>query len=243
MKKDLDLSIICCYNNEKQLNEQLLESYRNQNCTAELVLIDNTSNEFQSAASALNYGAKLSTKNYFIFVHQDIIFTKIDSLQNIFNYIKTCDNSILGVAGVKYNSSKIVSTIVEGKNQKRIGEDFDEPIEVHTLDECLIGCSKNTFLKFDEQACDNWHLYVVDLCLESKKQGIKILCIPSDIWHFSGGKINDGFYVTLKRLVKKHKNNYKYISTTCITVNTSLFALKGNVYVRHWKFKKGRNKQ
>lgn len=243
MKKELDLSIICCFNNKEQLNNQLLESYTNQNSRAELILIDNTRNEFKSAASALNYGASLATKNNYIFLHQDIIFLNKDSLEKVYSHLVNHPNAIIGIAGVKYNSSKIISTILEGKEKKKIGEDFYSAIEIFTLDECLIGCSKTNFFKFDEKTCDNWHLYAVDLCLQAHINKLQVFCVPSTIWHYSGGNINNNFYVSLKKLVSKYRKYYSKISTTCISVSTSPIALKGNVYIRHWKFKKGINRR
>ena len=82
MKEKIDLALICCYNNEKQLNELLLDSYNEQDVECEKIFIDNSNNKFSSAAKALNYGASISESNYYIFLHQDIRFLSSDSLKN-----------------------------------------------------------------------------------------------------------------------------------------------------------------
>ena len=52
------LSIICVYNNRDILEKYLLNSLKVQSIEYELILIDNTSGKFNSAAKALNYGGK-----------------------------------------------------------------------------------------------------------------------------------------------------------------------------------------
>ena len=121
MKEKIDLALICCYNNEKQLNELLLDSYNEQDVECEKIFIDNSNNKFSSAAKALNYGASNSKKNYYIFLHQDIKFLDSNSLKNIYEELKKCDG-ILGVAGVKENEKKVFTSILHGKNKEIAGK-------------------------------------------------------------------------------------------------------------------------
>ena len=50
----------------------LLKSLQNQDADYELILVDNTNNRFKSAAEALNDGAKKSSGDFLMFVHQDV---------------------------------------------------------------------------------------------------------------------------------------------------------------------------
>ena len=121
MKEKIDLALICCYNDEKQLNELLLDSYNEQDVECEKIFIDNSTNRFSSAAKALNYGTSISKSNYYIFLHQDIKFLSSDSLKNFYEELKKCDG-ILGVAGVKENEKKVFTSIVHGKNKEIAGK-------------------------------------------------------------------------------------------------------------------------
>lgn len=121
MKEKIDLALVCCYNNEKQLNELLLDSYNKQNVECEKILIDNSDNKFSSAAKALNYGASISKSNYYIFLHQDIKFLDSNTLKNFYEELKEC-KGILGVAGVKEDEKKVFTSIVHGENKEIAGK-------------------------------------------------------------------------------------------------------------------------
>jgi hypothetical protein len=84
-------------------------------------------------------------------------------------------------------------------------------------------------LKFDEDACDNWHLYVVDYCLSCKKLGYDVYVLPKSIYHrstgpwhnrsririlLSLGALPETYYRTLYKLIKKHKLDYRHIYTS-----------------------------
>ncbi len=117
------------------------------------------------------------------------------------------------------------------------GIQIKNPTKVQTLDECLVIIPRRVFnrFQFDEKICDNWHLYGVDYCLSIKKKGFDIYVIPISMYHRSTGileknywqvvqslgPLSEGYYQTLKKLLKKHKNSYKYIYTTCGSWNTS----------------------
>ena len=105
---------------------------------------------------------------------------------------------------------------------------------MQTLDECLVIIPKVVFdmLQFDEEVCDNWHVYAVDYSLSVKALGFDAYAIPMFIHHRSTGASTpknpiklvlypEGFYKTLKMVVKKHKNQVKWIYTTCGDWNTS----------------------
>ena len=68
------ISIICVYNDEKVFNRYLQASLKRQTEDYELVALNNSQNQFSSAAQALNAGAAQTTASskYLMFVHQDI---------------------------------------------------------------------------------------------------------------------------------------------------------------------------
>jgi len=212
------ISVISVYNNKKLLDNYLLDSLKLQNMNYELILLDNTIGKFKSAAEALNYCGGKANGEYLMFVHQDFELSSNTWLDEVENILSNLEN--LGVAGVagKYNRN-CISNIKTGIPPILAGTiQIKEPTEVMTVDECVIIIPKKVFkeIQFDETTCDNWHLYGVDYCLTAKKSGFKVYVLPMDGYHESPGNSfsEETYYPILKKLVKKHKNNYKMIYTT-----------------------------
>lgn len=202
------MSIICVYNNKEILDEYLVKSLSKQDVEYELILVDNRKNEFSSAASALNYGAKKAHGDYYVFAHQDINFTKDDWLKSTEEEINNLSNvGIVGVAG-KINDSLVYSNIKQGLDPVDVSPyKLDWTKAASTLDECILIIPKEVFEDhpFDEENCDNWHLYGVDYVLSIKKKGLEAYLIPTMLEHRSkGASMSEGYYVTLSKLQKKH---------------------------------------
>lgn len=211
-------SIICVYNNEKVLNDYLIKHLETQNKNYELILLDNTSKKFVSAAKALNYGANKAKGEYLMFAHQDFDLhgdTWLKEAEKIM--INLEDVGIAGIAGRSQEKGWTITNIKEGIPPKYISpEKIKEPIKVQTLDECLFIIPKTIFklIKFDEEVCDDWHLYAVDYCLSIKNIGYEAYVIPLSGYHKShADSLSGGYYLTLRKLLKKH-GNYETILTT-----------------------------
>lgn len=224
-------SIVCVYNNEKILNAYLLKSLKNQTVNYELILIDNTGGKFKSAAEALNRGGKQAKGEYIMFVHQDVDLCSSTWLEDAERWLDSIPNlGIAGVAGMK--AKKGVMTLIEhGEPPRWAGSILiKKPEKVQTLDECLVIIPKSVFksLQFDEKICDDWHLYAVDYCLSVKRMGYDVYVIPMYVYHLSPGikpknklqivldlgPFPKGYYLTMKKLLQKHKGNYKRIYAT-----------------------------
>lgn len=231
------ISIISVYNNYNTLKEMLLKSLEKQTIDFELILLDNSNNRYSSAAKALNEGIKKAKGEIIVIVHQDVEFKK-QQLDKMIKYLeKLGDNVIVGAAGRK-DSEGVITNIKHGTDKKFAGKiRVIEPIEVQTLDEVCIASTKNVFNKilFDEQTCDNWHLYGVDLCLMGKSKEIKSYVIPLDLYHKSKGAVNNLYYDSLLKVSKKHKENYTYIYTSCSVINTNV--VFSNIFAWLNKFK------
>lgn len=232
------ISIVCAYNNEKILNEYLLKSLKNQTVKFELIALDNTGGNFKSAAEALNYGGEKAKGKYIMFVHQDVDLCSITQLEEAEKMLDSIPNlGIAGVAGMK--AKKGVLTLIEhGEPPVWAGSILiKKPEEVQTLDECLFIIPKSTFksFQFDEKICDDWHLYAVDYCLSVKRIRYAVYVLPMYVYHLSTGtepknklqivlalgSLPKGYYLTMKKLLRKHKGNYKWIYATGVGWNTS----------------------
>lgn len=229
------ISIICVYNDESITGDWLLKSLKDQTVEFELIKIDNTKGAFKSAAEALNYGGKKAKGKYIMFVHQDVNLISnlwLENAEKILDSIS--DLGIAGVAGMReikvLGIHKVGTVPIEngigviyhglGKEPWRCNKNFQEPVEVQTLDEQVLIIPRDVFenLKFDGKICAGWHLYGVDYCLSVKQIGFKSYVLPLPVCHLSTGPLteplSESYYVTLNRIIEKHKKE-KIIYTTC----------------------------
>lgn len=212
------ISIISVFDDKTLLESYLLKSLKNQSMDYELVLLDNSNDKFISASEALNYGGYKAKGDYLMFVHQDFGFDSDKWLKDLVEILDKLEN--LGVAGVagRYDRNTI-SNIKTGITPEFAGSiQIKEPIKVQTIDECLFIVPKELFekIQFDEDTCDNWHLYATDYCLSAQKAGYDVYVLPLGGYHASPGFSfsEDEYYSILKKLVKKHKADYRWIHTT-----------------------------
>lgn len=217
------LSLICVYNNGKILEKYLLSSLKAQTVPYDLVLIDNTKNEFKSAAKALNFGASKAKGDYFVFLHQDISLTSEQSLEKLEKILQQLPRKVIvGPAGALELNKKVacVTNMMHGEPPVYAGGSkglkINVPYRVQTLDECMIVIPKEVFdmLKFDSTTCNGWHLYGVDYCISASKMNIPIYAIPADVYHGSSGNINKEYYLILKKVARKHRSNVDFLYTT-----------------------------
>jgi hypothetical protein len=218
------ISIVCVFNDRKVLDEYLLKSLKIQTVPYELILIDNTNKQFLSAPAALNYGGKNAKGDYLMFVHQDVDLSSDNWLANIEESLNSLYN--LGAAGVAGKSKDgLVSNIKHGIPPILAGTiHINNPTKAQTLDECLFIIPKPVFnnYKFDEETCNDWHLYAVEYCLRVKKLGLDIFVLPNYIYHASAGySISKSYFFILEDLLKNYKNDYTRIYTTVWNWNSS----------------------
>ena len=144
-----------------------------------------------------------------IFLHQDILFENKDSLKNFVEAIPNNGNSVIGLYGASHRKY--------GNVEKNL-------YKVETLDEYWIAIQATVWRKliFNEEICDGWHLYVVELCLRASGQGVLIASGKFNIKHLSTGTVDERYMNTFKKLLVIYKNK-KWIATTCKVMPTNLF--------------------
>lgn len=192
------ISVICVWNNEEQYQNMLVSSLNKQNCEYEVISIDNRNNTFTSCAEALNWGADHSLGEILVFVHQDISFDTTSSLREFGQFIKNHSNMIIGAFGAKKKA-------------------FSEDYLCDTVDECCFGMTRELFntLRFNEEVCDGWHLYAVEMCLRAKEHTLFGGGIYNPgITHFSGGNVDLNNMKKFRQLLIKFREQ-GYIYTTC----------------------------
>lgn len=212
------ISIVCVYNNLEVLNERLLPSLQRQTEEFELILLDNTSSKYHSAASALNQGGSEAKGRYILFIHQDMVLTSerwLEEAEAILEGLPLLGAA--GLAGIR-DKKRVYSNIDHGLERKPVGNmKLTEPLTMQTLDECAVFVPRDVFHKnrFDEQNMVGWHLYAVDYCLDVIKSGLKVYVLPLHAWHCSdGASMSLDHFSLLRRLWRKHGSDNKTIHTT-----------------------------
>ena len=219
------ISIICCWNDIHQFNELKKQIYDTSIIKyIELIDIDNREQVFCSAAEALNYGGNRANGEYLVFLHQDISITDGGLRQFINSYRsleKIRELSILGLYGNSRDIRKINKNLIERQ----------------TLDECCVIMNKRTFtqLRFNEELCKGWHLYVVEFCIRLKRMGGTVASGNFDMKHDSIGNVDDNYMQTMKELLIAYKSE-KSIYTTCKSFTTNMFLFY--TYYCIWRIKK-----
>ncbi len=226
------ISVICVFNDKNTFDRQLYASLKLQDVEYELIALDNTTQQFRSAAEALNYGSQKATGEILVYSHQDIFLKRSEELRRFAEAIANQPTGcILGAQGVKEPSKVYYSNITYGAEYipEIVGDYPDDFYAVSSVDEGFFGMKKKTWemLKFDEALCDNWHLYCVELCLRTRKHGNAVYVFPTQLHHFSMGTISLGYMKNLKKLCSVYRKDFKYIWTTCYKVRTNRLYIHG----------------
>jgi hypothetical protein len=236
------ISVISIISNKKIATEFLLRGLSRQDTKFELILLDNKSFSYKSASQAYNCGGIKANGDYLMFIHQDVLLPSSNWLKEAENTLSTSSNlGLAGVAGMlkpKYiNEFEICmryyllrklgfypfwfhcygrGNVFQGRDKLPwMGKPTSEILSVQTLDELLLIIPFKVFehTKFDEIACDDWHLYGVDYSLTASEKGYKVCVLPCPAFHLSTGKRSKTYFKTLIKLIKKHRNE-RVINTT-----------------------------
>lgn len=207
----------------------------------ELIPIMNDHNQFHSARMAYNSYLSKIKGDYVIFTHPDINFLQNDSLSKILKQV--VDLPHLGVAGIAGSPWKhegrhafIVSTIVQGNSQKRIGKYINKPTIVQTVDECFFVMKRDYLIKHPFSTINGWHMYAVEQSLEAISNGLTNYVVPAKVWHDSTGASEDRSYViTGKQIVKKYGKEFPFINTTVTKWETKGWKARVYPWLKYYK--------
>ena len=227
------ITIICCYNKEKQLNEMLLHSLQTQckDICNNLILVSPTKESFRSAAQAFNTTIQNNwdkLEDIIIFCHQDIAFDNTLFLERIIQEFNNNPLQIIGFAGIT-SQGTVYSNLKYFRTKEYITKNrlVEHKLSVESVDECCFATTKQVLQKisFDEESCFHWHLYSVDLCYGAKILNIPSYIIPEQIYHKEYGK--EGLYTdinflkTMWNLVLKYRKRTKCIYAPCYICTTN----------------------
>lgn len=243
-----DVTLVCCYNNATMYHD-FEECLKEQICPCKLIGINNEGNQgFTSCAAAYNSVIHDIDTKYVIYSHQDIQLKEKDTLEKFVGYLERLNqDDLLGIAGVRFDDKEdgVYSNIIHGRPGERehcYGGDIyiEGMMPCDTLDECFFGGYTEHFLKhpFDEELCDNWHLYAVERCLNTKVEGRRagrenaVYVCDVLLFHLSSGNVNSAFVKGFCKICKHYASDFPVIKTTCAGSRTD-FLHRMNFFLYH----------
>jgi len=185
------ISFVVCFNDQRELEENLLASPVARSSAHQWVLVDNQHNRAGEGISRIyEEAARKAEHDLVFFMHQDLylppgweerLFIALRSLEQV-------DPSwgVIGAAGVvaaelaePARTPKLRGHWCDPHGYYRIG---DLPAEVQSLDEQWLGVRRSSGLAFDPQL-PGFHCYGIDLSLTARRMGLKSYAIDAFVWH------------------------------------------------------------
>lgn len=182
---------------------------------------------FASASRAYNDALRRSTNKLLIFLHSDIYLPEawMCQLERALQYLELADPrwGVLGCWGTTQSGEYRGHIYSTGLGI--LGEPFDYPQPVQTLDEILLIVRKSSGLQFDEEL-PHFHFYGVDICMRAASWNMKSYVVPAFCLHNTAQvvRMTREFYCCYSyvRLVWK---DYLPIQTSCIRVSKMNFEM------------------
>lgn len=209
------ISVVCVFNDGEVLERRLLACLRGQTSEHEVVAVDNRASRFESAAKALNWGARRAHGEWLLFAHQDVELLSADWLAQAERMMDRTPQPAawFGVAGATAKG-RMVGIL---RDRAAIwGEVFDAPLEVQTLDECLLlGRREEDRTEYFDERMPGWHAYGVEACCAALHAGAANYVLPLPVWHDSMATNLAGLEAAHAYVWAKHGGERKRIYTTC----------------------------
>jgi hypothetical protein len=188
---------------------------------------------FPSAAIAYNDAIEKAQTDLIVFAHQDVYFPAewIADLNRSLAILEDSDPNwgVLGCSGIKYRDMR--AGYVHSVGLGILGESFEQPVPIDTLDEFILILRKSSGLRFDP-TLPHFHFYGTDICMSARDQKRGCYAISAfSVHNTSYGYLAPEFYICYWH-VKKRWRKYLPIQTTCIKVTR----WNGEMIYRRLKF-------
>ena len=175
---------------------------------------------FESAGKAYNDAIERSQNDLMIFVHQDVILPATWPL-DLASALR-CLNSADPEWGVVGCYGEAPSTggrgYVYSSGLGVVGNPFDRPTPVQTLDEIVLIFRKSSGLQFDNKL-PHFHFYGTDICLRAAKMGLNCYAISAFCIHNTHQPLvlPNEFYECCRHIRRVWKDQLP-IQTSCIRI-------------------------
>jgi hypothetical protein len=175
---------------------------------------------YTSAAKAYNAAIEKSRNDLIVFIHQDVILLDpwVSQLHSALDTLESRDPNwgVLGCGGTAYDGHGRGHLYSSGLGV--LGEPFERPVLVRTLDEIVLILRKSSGLQFDKDL-PHFHLYGTDICLRAEAVQRKNYVIPAFCVHNTdyGLILPPEFYQSCSHVRQAWKDSLP-IQTPCIKI-------------------------
>jgi Glycosyltransferase like family len=142
---------------------------------------------YRSAAQAYRTAMQSSRGDFLVFAHQDVYLPSgwDERLLRSIAYLDEADPqwAVLGVFGVTRQGAKVGRVWSSGLNTM-LGDEFERPVAVESIDEVLIVLRRASGIEFDE-SLPGFHLYGTDLVQSARTKGMGCYAIYAPLIHNS----------------------------------------------------------
>jgi hypothetical protein len=214
------ITIVVATNDRDILERNLLASSCFRSAHGHQILVQEG---FSSAAEAYNDGLQRSTNELVVFVHQDVFLPEgwMCRLDRTLQQLEKTDPAwgVLGCWGAKENGEYRGHVYSSGWGV--LGEGFESPEPVQTLDEIVLIVRKSAGLRFD-QHLPHFHFYGTDICMRAAKMGMKSYAMSAFCIHNTSQilRLPKDFYRCYFHIRGVWKDDLP-IQTTCIRISRS----------------------
>ena len=177
--------------------------------------------DFASAGRAYNYGLDRASNDLLIFIHSDMFLPEawIQQLEAALQYLERADPNwgVLGCWGARRSGEYLGHIYSTGWGI--LGNAFEKPEPVQTLDEIILIFRKSSGLRFDE-SLPHFHFYGTDICMRAAKRGMTSYAMSAFCIHNTAQTLllPDEFYRCYWH-VRRTWSDELPIQTSCIRVS------------------------
>ena len=174
---------------------------------------------FSSASLGYNDAIERAKTDLIVFAHQDVYFPR-DWLADLNRSLKILDEldpdwGVLGGWGI--NRQEVGVGFVHSVGLGVLGQPFEHPAEVDTLDEFILILRKSSGLRFDP-TLPHFHFYGMDICMSARKNRQRCYVISAlSVHNTSYGYLSPEFFSCYWH-VKKRWKAVLPVRTSCIRV-------------------------
>jgi hypothetical protein len=232
------VSIVCVSNDPQVLNDCLVKSIKAHLSAApqtELIVVENSQQQFPSAGAALNHGASLSHHEVCVFVHQDVYLHSLMRLEEaaaaLWNDPEIGLVGAIGMTASRKFCGRVRDRVV------LLGRATNEFAEVHSVDEVFFMVRRDQILHapLTEDADLSWHAYAVEYCARMRKLGKRVMVGRIPLTHNS-------LMTNMDRLTEAHAHvgalypEQLPINTTCGVID-GVTAKRTKLFASHrWRY-------
>jgi hypothetical protein len=220
----MPITLVSAVNNEEILGNNLMASPCFLATNDHQILIQRG---FSSAARAYNKAIACSVNDLIVFAHQDVVFPRswLSDLDRALHSLEGIDPKwgVLGCYGVTVNGKG--RGYIYSNGLGILGNPFDGPAPVQTLDEIVLIIRNSSGLQFD-QNLPHFHFYGADICMAAAERGMKSYAISAHCIHNSQQNLvlPKEFYQGYKHI--RHRwRKFLPIQTTCVRITRFNFCM------------------